>query len=224
VSTDAKRAALLQVEAAWIDSCAHKGFQAVEPDNYESYSRSGGLLTSSQDVEFAKLIAHRAHADGVAIAQKNGTELLAQRQQVGFDFAVAEQCGTHDECGQYASAYGDHVVDVEYDANGFAKACTGFGKRLSIVRRDLDVSPPGGSNYVFKDLLIQDLLIQDLLTTRLPRRPPTRDDRTMTTLRAVAGLTEPTWRHAELDGSVSAAVIDTVVADLAEWCRPSLIP
>jgi hypothetical protein len=150
VSSPAKRAALAQVEYPWIDACAHKGFQAVEADNLDSHSRSAGLLTPADDVEFAKLIAVHAHALGLAIAQKNATELLDQRKAVGFDFAVAEQCGSYNECAQYAAAYADHVVDVEYDTAGFSAACKGFGTRLSIVRRDRDVSAPGGGKYVFQ--------------------------------------------------------------------------
>lgn len=150
VSTPAKRAALAQIEDGWIDGCARKGFQAVEADNLDSHSRSAGLLTPADDVEFAKLITAHAHSAGLAVAQKNATELLGQRAAIGFDFAVAEQCGSYGECGQYADAYADHVVDVEYDDAGFAAACHGYGSSLSIVRRDLDVSAAGGAKYVFR--------------------------------------------------------------------------
>ncbi|CAM5461625.1 hypothetical protein SVIOM342S_10608 [Streptomyces violaceorubidus] len=40
------------------------------------------------------------------------------------------------------------MIVIEYTAKGLSKACAGFGDELSIVRRDLDVSPKGSSGYV----------------------------------------------------------------------------
>ncbi|WP_370384271.1 endo alpha-1,4 polygalactosaminidase [Catenulispora sp. GAS73] len=150
VSTPDKRARLTQIEAGWIDGCASKGFQAIEPDNVDSYGRSNGLLTAEDNVEFAKLLVAHAHADGLAIAQKNAAELSDRRKQVGFDFAVVEQCGSTDECAQYATAFDLHVVDVEYDDTGFGAACKSWGTKLSVVRRDHGVSPKSGSGYVYR--------------------------------------------------------------------------
>ena len=48
----------------------------------------------------------------------------------------------------YAKAFGDRVVDIEYTSDGLRKALAGWGKRLSIVRRDRDVTTPGASGYV----------------------------------------------------------------------------
>ena len=69
---------------------------------------------------------------------------------MGFDFAIAEECANYDECDGYTSAYGNHVIVVEYDAAHFRKACQGYGASLSIVRRDRDVSAPGSSTYVYR--------------------------------------------------------------------------
>ena len=150
VSTDAKRAALAQIEGGWIAGCAAKGFQAVEPDNLDSYSRSQGLLTADDDVAMATQLVRLAHAKGLAIAQKNTTEFLPRAHQIGFDFAVSEQCGDYGECGGYASTYADHVVDVEYDDSGFANACRDYGGKIAIVQRDQNVSAAGSSSYVYK--------------------------------------------------------------------------
>ncbi|MEZ0106210.1 hypothetical protein ABH920_000191 [Catenulispora sp. EB89] len=150
VSTDAKRAALAQVEGGWIASCAAKGFQAIEPDNLDSYSRSQGLLTADNDVAMATQLARLAHAKGLAIAQKNTTEFLSRAHQIGFDFAVSEQCGDYGECGGYASTYANHVVDVEYDDSGFTNACRDDGGKIAIVLRDQNVSAAGSSSYVYK--------------------------------------------------------------------------
>ncbi|MBY8883019.1 endo alpha-1,4 polygalactosaminidase [Actinacidiphila acidipaludis] len=150
VSTAAKRTRIADKVDAWIDQCAAKGYQAIEPDNYDSYSRSKKLLTSGEAEAYISLLSAHAHAKGLAIAQKNTSELAGDRSATGLDFAVAEECGTYDECGDYTAAFGNHVIVIEYTAKGLTKACSGWGSRLSIVRRDVDVSPAGSSGYVRK--------------------------------------------------------------------------
>ncbi len=150
VGTDAKRKRIADKIGALIDSCHTKGFQAVEPDNYDSYTRSGNRLTANNAQAFIKLLSARAHADGLAIAQKNTSELAANRTANGLDFAVAEECGTYGECGDYTSAFGSNVIVIEYTDSGRSKACRSWGSTLSIVQRDVDVSPAGSSGYVRK--------------------------------------------------------------------------
>ncbi|MFH9752409.1 endo alpha-1,4 polygalactosaminidase [Streptomyces griseus] len=149
-STAGKRARLAEIVGEWIDGCAASGFQAVEPDNLDSFERSDGLLTREHNAAFAKLLADRAHSVGLAIGQKNTTDLLDRREAIGFDFAVAEECGRYDECADYASAYEDKVFVVEYTDGDFAKACSSVGAKVSVVRRDLDVRPAGRPGYVFR--------------------------------------------------------------------------
>ncbi|WP_436536875.1 endo alpha-1,4 polygalactosaminidase [Actinoplanes sp. HUAS TT8] len=150
-STEAKRAALTTIVGGWIDQCAAKGFQAVEPDNLDSYSRSKGLLTQAQAIAYATSLATRAHAKGLAIGQKNTAELSsANAKKVGFDFAVAEECADFDECGDYTTSYGNNVIVIEYSKSGFTKACNAYGSRLSVVLRDVDVTTPGSKSYVYE--------------------------------------------------------------------------
>ncbi|WP_031038867.1 endo alpha-1,4 polygalactosaminidase [Streptomyces sp. NRRL F-5650] len=148
IRTADKRERVAEKVGTWIDGCADKGFQAVEPDNYDSYTRAGDLLDASDAQGLIRLLAERAHSDGLAIGQKNTAELAPNREANGLDFAVAEECGEWDECGDYTAEFGDRVVVVEYTAKGLSKACAGFGDELSIVRRDLDVSPKGSNGYV----------------------------------------------------------------------------
>ncbi|MFJ6739547.1 endo alpha-1,4 polygalactosaminidase [Streptomyces sp. NPDC091279] len=148
IRTPAKRQRVAARVNAWIDGCADKGFDAVEPDNYDSYTRSDGLLKASDAVAFIELLSRHAHARGLAIAQKNTVELAGERKKAGLDFAVAEECGAYDECGAYAKAFDDRVVVIEYTGEGLRKAVAGFGKRLSIVRRDVMVTTPGSDTYV----------------------------------------------------------------------------
>ena len=148
ISTDGKRQRIAVKIGSLIDNCRAKGFQAIEPDNYDSYTRSGNRLTAANAQAYIKLLSARAHADGLAIAQKNTPELAGNHTANGLDFAVAEECGQYDECGTYAKAFDDRVVDIEYTDSGLRKALAGYGGRLSIVRRDVQVSTPGSAEYV----------------------------------------------------------------------------
>ncbi|MFD8422193.1 endo alpha-1,4 polygalactosaminidase [Streptomyces sp. NPDC059466] len=148
IGTPDKRERVAARVGRWIDGCADRGFDAVEPDNYDSYTRSHHLLSAGDATAFITLLSDRAHARGLAIGQKNTAELAGQRARTGLDFAVAEECGEYDECGTYAKAFHDRVVVIEYTDSGLRKARARYGNRLSIVRRDVDVSTPGSADYV----------------------------------------------------------------------------
>jgi hypothetical protein len=154
VGTAPKRAALARIVGGWIAGCARKGFQAVEPDNLDSYSRSHHLLTLTDDLRFATLLVQRAHAEGLAIAQKNTAELHHRGRRIaGFDFAIAEECQVYSECSSYTRAYGRRVIEVEYTDNGrryYRRACAARGNQISILLRDRDVLPRGRNGYVYR--------------------------------------------------------------------------
>ncbi|MET7304870.1 endo alpha-1,4 polygalactosaminidase [Embleya sp. NPDC005575] len=143
-----KRTAVAQKVDALIDECAGKGFQAVEPDNYDSFTRSEGLLNDGNAQDYIALLSAHAHQRGLAIGQKNTPELAANRTALGLDFAVAEECGQWKECSDYTDHFGDNVIVIEYTAKGLSNACSQWGDKLSIVRRDLGVSPVGDGKYV----------------------------------------------------------------------------
>lgn len=134
---------------AWVDDCAAKGYQGVEPDNFDSYTRSRGLLSDGDAQSYIRLLSAHAHAKGLAIAQKNTSELSDQRQANGLDFAIAEECGQQKNCGEFTPAFGDHVIVIEYTDGGLKTACSRWSS-LSIVRRDHDVVPKGEAGYVRK--------------------------------------------------------------------------
>jgi hypothetical protein len=139
--TAAKRKALTAIIGRWTDRCAKRGFDAVEYDNLDSFSRSHHLLTRGDNKKYAALLVKRAHAAGLAAAQKNWAEWNGTK--VGFDFAVAEQCGQYHECASYVRSYGDHVLAVEYQDRAFRWTCRHFGDRIAVVRRDVDLTKHG---------------------------------------------------------------------------------
>ncbi len=117
-STASKRTALASIVGGWVDGCRKSGFAAVEPDNLDSWTRSKRRLTRAGNLAFAKLLATRAHRNGLAFAQKNTAELTRTEQRgVGFDFAIAEECQVYDECGAYTDRYGSRVIEIEYTDN-----------------------------------------------------------------------------------------------------------
>ncbi|WP_439681410.1 endo alpha-1,4 polygalactosaminidase [Embleya sp. MST-111070] len=150
IRTPEKRTSVAAKVNALIDECAGKGFQAVEPDNYDSYTRSEDLITAENAKAFVTLLSAHAHQRGLAIAQKNTSELAPDRASTGLDFAVAEECGQWNECGEYTKSFGNNVIVIEYTAKGLNTACSKWGGKLSVVRRDLNVVPAGSSGYLRK--------------------------------------------------------------------------
>lgn len=154
-STAGKRRRLAKIVGGWIDGCARAGYDAVEPDNLDSWTRSQGTLTKAQNRAFARLLVQRAHRAGLAIAQKDTAELLPDARRVGFDFSIAEECNVYDECDDYMAVYGRLVYAVEYSDDGGARspaanyedACRRWGTRISITYRDRLVQRPGTKGY-----------------------------------------------------------------------------
>lgn len=146
----AKQAALAAVVGGWIAGCADSGFDAVEIDNLDTYTRSKGLLNEDDAVATLRAFADAAHAHNLAIAQKNSAELAPRRAAMGTDFVVAEECNRYDECDAYTAAYGLGVLVIEYRRADFTKGCAAYPD-LSIVLRDRDLVPAGQSGYVFDD-------------------------------------------------------------------------
>ncbi|WP_197383430.1 endo alpha-1,4 polygalactosaminidase [Mycolicibacterium mengxianglii] len=151
--TPEQRETIRGVVSPWISDCADKGYNAVEFDNLDSYTRTGGLVTRDDAVALARDLTSTAHGVGLAAAQKNAAEYAPVLQGAGFDFAVAEECAAYDECASYTSVYGDHVVDVEYTDNlprPFGQMCTAPDAVTSMVLRDRDLVAPSEPGYHFQ--------------------------------------------------------------------------
>lgn len=153
-TTAAKRSAIFAIVQPWIAGCASAGFNAVEFDNLDTYTRSQGLISRANNVAMAKLYADEAHRLGLAAAQKNAAEDSSTfRTQAGFDFAVSEECAVWNECGDYTAVYGAHVIDIEYPDDlpvPFQQACDAHPEVPSMVLRDMNLTTPGQPGYVFE--------------------------------------------------------------------------
>ncbi len=147
------RAQITAVVGPWIEKCGRDGFDAVEFDNLDTYTRSDGALSRADNLALAAEYVRIAHAAGLAAGQKNAAEDAARlRDEAGFDFAVTEECLVFRECGAYTSVYGEHVIDIEYtDAlpRSFAEMCRDAAAPASLVLRDRLLATPGAPEYTF---------------------------------------------------------------------------
>ena len=151
IRTEAKRRQLSGIEGAWLKGCAESGYQAVEPDNLDSWTRSDGLLTRRMAIAFARTLISSAHGSGLAIGQKNLAELDGRR--LGFDFAVTEECEVHRECAMYLRNFGGHVIEIEYTDNGraaFRRACSRRAQQIAVLLGDRDLVTPNHHDHVYE--------------------------------------------------------------------------
>ena len=146
VSTAAKRNAIATIIGPWIIGCRVSGFQSVEIDNLDTYTRFSSL-SEADAIAMIELFVSIAHGNGLAIAQKNSPDLVGKRTSIGLDFAVAEQCGEFNECDRYTSGYSDLVYVIEYNRAAFTRSCRDFPS-LSVVLRDVQLSTPTNPAYV----------------------------------------------------------------------------
>jgi hypothetical protein len=152
--TAAARTTITTVLSRAIARCADRGFDAVEFDNLDSWTRSGGRLTRSGNLALAASLVRVAHGEGLAAAQKNTPQLGVQgRERTGFDFAVAEECVQYDECAAYTDVYGERVLDVEYAdtlEQRWSAVCAMTDRPRMTILRDRDLVPAGQDGHVFQ--------------------------------------------------------------------------
>jgi hypothetical protein len=105
--------------------CAHKGFDAVEPDNIAGWENKTGFpLTRRDQLRYNRWVARQVHHDGMSVALKNDPRQA--KELVGnFDFAVVEECFQYDECGFFKPFIedGKAVFEAEYELPT-SKFCT----------------------------------------------------------------------------------------------------
>jgi uncharacterized protein (TIGR01370 family) len=142
---DIRAQALRDIMAKRLDTCKTKGFDAVEPDNMDVFSSNSGFpLTQADGVDYAKWLATGCHNRGMAIVQKNASEITASIRPV-YDGALTEDCYDGNWCADM-QAYLDAnqpVFACEYNASIFNAACKwGKPKKYSFILKDLDLTAP----------------------------------------------------------------------------------
>ena len=155
-STSEQRAAILEVVGPVIDGCADDGFDAVEIDNLDTWTRFDEIDEAGAH-DLAKAYVERAHAAGLAIAQKNAAEITRiAHTELGFDFAVTEECGAWDECAAYTEVYGDHVLQIEYPDSladrsaTFEEVCGQPDRSPLTILRDRDLVAAGDADHLYE--------------------------------------------------------------------------
>ena len=149
LSTPGNRSLAAGAVEQMLEQCAAKGFDAVEFDNLDTFTRFPQLgFGRAEAIEYATTIVGLAHVRGLAVGQKNTVELLGE--PIGFDFAVVEQCGEYDECNAFADAYGELVFAIEYTTDGLAAACAALGDDASVILRDLELAPADEVGHVYE--------------------------------------------------------------------------
>ena len=108
--------------------CRQKGFDAVEPDNIDSYQNQPGFSTTGADqLAYNEWLAATAHGLGLAILQKNDLDQVRTLEPY-FDGILDEECNRYSECDTLApyTAAGKPAWNAEYTEDGetTAKFCT----------------------------------------------------------------------------------------------------
>jgi hypothetical protein len=156
-STEAKRAGIVDILGQVITGCADAGFDAVEIDNLDTWTRftdpATGLIERDAALALAGAYIDLAHESGLAIGQKNAAEATTAARELGFDFAVTEECAAYDECGSYTGVYGEHVLQIEYTDNlseGFDAVCADPDRAPLTILRDRDLVGPDDAAYAYE--------------------------------------------------------------------------
>ena len=154
-STEENREHITEIAGPWIEQCARDGYQAVEFDNLDSYTRAEDLLSRDGNLALAEALVQSAHANGLAAGQKNSAQDSVEFQEgAGFDFALTESCAYYGECSDYSAVYGARVLDIEYSDQltpaEFQTLCAEPESPAGMVLRDRDLVTPEDPAYVFE--------------------------------------------------------------------------
>lgn len=151
-STSDKRKRVFDTVSPWILECAEAGFDAVEFDNFDSFTRSQNALATEDNAALASSYVELSHHHGLAVGQKNAAEFSRTlHEEVGFDFAVAEECSAFRECEEYSRVYGQAIIDIEYTDNllrDWDEICKDPETPGSVVLRDRDLTVAGSPNHI----------------------------------------------------------------------------
>jgi len=116
-------ATLQAIMLARFNVCKMKGFDAVEPDNLDSYENSPGswspATSASDQLTYDEWVAATVHSVGLAVFQKNDTDQVVALEP-HFDGELDEECNYYSECDTLAPYIAAHkpVWNAEYTSDG----------------------------------------------------------------------------------------------------------
>ncbi|MGZ4299773.1 MAG: endo alpha-1,4 polygalactosaminidase [Solirubrobacteraceae bacterium] len=131
---DVRRPSVLEpIMRARFAMCAHKGFDAVEPDNMDGFENPTGFaIRPRQQLAYDDWVARGVHALGMAVLEKNDPE-QARQLEPHFDGVLDEQCNQYTECGAFRPYLraGKPVLNAEYKRSLYPQFCAN-DRRLGI--------------------------------------------------------------------------------------------
>lgn len=137
---------LMPIMAARMDTCARKGFVAVDPDNTDGWQQQTGFpITAEDQLAYQRALVAAARERGLGIGLKNNAEQLPEIGPT-VDFAVNEQCVQYRECDEYAEfmATGKPVFNIEYRGNT-NDICAARPPGMTTVLKDRELTSRGQS-------------------------------------------------------------------------------
>jgi hypothetical protein len=140
---DIRNPNVVSIIKARIQTCAEKGFDAIDPDIDDSYTVSTGFpLTKAVEESYLQELSSFAHSLGLAWGLKNGdaTDGFAKDLLPSTDFAVVEQCNEYQSCSAFDAYTGvKPVFEIEY-ALGTAQFCpANIGRGWNGVRQSINL-------------------------------------------------------------------------------------
>jgi hypothetical protein len=114
---DIRRLAILQpIMARRFRMCRAKGFDAIAPDNIDTFQADTGFhLTAADELAYISWLIREAHGLGLSIGQKNNGDQTSALEPV-MDWALTEECFFGQFCDQFTAypAHHKRLFNTEY--------------------------------------------------------------------------------------------------------------
>ncbi|KAF4946023.1 hypothetical protein FGADI_11527 [Fusarium gaditjirri] len=149
-----------------IEMAAHKGCDAIDPDNVDGFQNDNGLkLTKDDTISFVKFLSDTAASFNMSTGLKNAGSVISNVMS-NVHFSVNEQCVEYSECETFAEFIdnGKPVFHIEYpkgapahvsaktvseicSTKGKAEGTKGFSTVIKKMNLDSWVEYCGGKTY-----------------------------------------------------------------------------
>jgi len=149
----ATRSAFAPIIWARLDLAVRMGCDAVEPDQNNPLDNDPGFnITLEDQLTWYEEVAAQAHARGLSVGMKNGHDQsgAARRLVTSFDWALPEECGEFDECGELAPFITAQkaVFAVDYATGGSTSTACKRQRAAGLLDGLLKDEPPSSARRV----------------------------------------------------------------------------